>query len=132
MTPPIDKYKKIRNRILRDKGDLDFFGLILREDAPDVWDLVVSAPWAEADTWSALQYLSNVVKAELEPAELLQLSRVVILEKGNPVLQALLAALAVTGDSVAEYRDSTVGGIHFRHAYVLEAKSPVAAGASAA
>ena len=128
----VDKYKKIRNRILKDKGDLDFFGLILREDAPDVWDLVVSAPWAEADTWSALQYLSNAVKAELEPAEILQLSRVVILEKGNPVLQALLSDLTVNGDSVAEYRDSTFGGIHFRHAYVLEAKSPVAAGASAA
>jgi len=129
---PIDKYKKIRNRILKDKGDLDFFGLILREDAPDVWDLVVSAPWAEADTWKALQYLSDVVKAELEPAEILQLSRVVLLEKGNPVLEALLSDHTVTGDDVAEYRDSTVGGIHFRHAYVLEAKSPVAAGASAA
>jgi hypothetical protein len=129
---PIDKYKKIRDRILKDKGDLDFIGLILREDAPNVWDLVVSAPWAEADTWSALQYLSTVVKAELEPAEILQLSRVVILEKGNPVLQALRSDLTVTGDRVAEYRDSTAGGIHFRHAYVLEAKSSVAAGASAA
>ena len=129
---PIDKYKKIRNRILRDKGDLIFFGLILREDAPDIWDLVVSAPWAEADTWSALQYLSEVVKTELEPAEILQLSRVVILEGDNPVLQALLSALKVTGNSVAEYLDSTIGGIHFRHAYVLEAKNSVPEGASAA
>ena len=54
---PIKKYEEIKNRIQKERGDLDFFGLILREDAPNVWDLVVSAPWAEADKWSALDTL---------------------------------------------------------------------------
>jgi hypothetical protein len=118
---PIKKYEDIKNRIQKERGDLDFFGLILREDAPNVWDLVVSAPWAEADKWSALKYLADVLKAELEPTELLQLSRAVILEKGSPVFKALVSAPRPSGNSITELHHSSAGDIHFRHAYILAA-----------
>jgi hypothetical protein len=128
---PIEKYKVIRDRIMKEKGDLTFFGLILREDAPGTWDLVISAPWAESDQLAALQLISDIVKAELDLAELLQLSRVVILERESPVLHAFLSALPVKENSVAEFRESMVGGIRFRHAYILEAKQLAAEGAAA-
>jgi hypothetical protein len=129
---PVDKYKVIKKRILTERGVLDFFGVILREDAPDTWDLVISAPWAESNQREALQYLSAVVKTELDPTEILQLSRVVILEKTSPVLRALLSAFSVTEDSILELGDSTVGGIPFRHAYILEAKRPMLTGSAGA
>jgi hypothetical protein len=118
---PIKKYEDIKARIQKEKGGLDFFGLILREDAPGVWDLVVSAPWAEADEWSALRYLSEMLRTELEPQELLQLSRIVILEKGSPVFKALISAPRTTGNSVTELHNSSAGDIYFRHAYILAA-----------
>jgi hypothetical protein len=118
---PIKKYEEIKNRIQKERGDLDFFGLILREDAPNVWDLVVSAPWAEADKWSALRYLADVLKAELKPQEIVQLSRVVILERESPVFKALVAAPKPSGNSFTELHHSSAGDVHFRHAYILAA-----------
>jgi hypothetical protein len=118
---PIQKYEKIKDRIQKEKGGLDFFGLILREDAPGVWDLVVSAPWAEADEWSALKYLTDLVRTELEPQEIVQISRVVILEKGSPVFKALVSAPRPTGGNITELHNSSAGDIQFRHAYILAA-----------
>jgi hypothetical protein len=118
---PLNKYEEIKTRIQKERGGLEFFGLILREDAPGVWDLVVSAPWAEADKWNALRYITEVLKDELKPQEIVQLSRVVILEKESPVFKALVSAPKPSGNSVTELHHSSAGDIHFRHAYILAA-----------
>jgi hypothetical protein len=41
-----------------EKGPFLLFALMLREEAPDLWDLVVSAPWIESDKAKALAYIA--------------------------------------------------------------------------
>jgi hypothetical protein len=43
----IDKYIELERSISYEKGDFSLFALFLREDAADIWDLVVAAPWIE-------------------------------------------------------------------------------------
>jgi len=53
----------------------------------------------------------------LDSNELLLVSRVIILEDGNPVLTALLDASA--SSAAGELRDRDLGGIEARQAFIL-------------
>jgi hypothetical protein len=126
----IDRYKKILKRIAEEKGDINFFALMLRDDAHDKWELAIAAPWAEPDRYSAIRYIAGILKAELQTQEILQLSRIVVLEKDSPVLAELLSSLAFK-DHAGGLHDWTAGGHRFRHVYILEARCAVAERAQA-
>jgi hypothetical protein len=107
----VPRFTIVKDRLLQSRGDLRLFALVLRDDSPDRWDVDVSAPWADKNLDEALQYVSSVIVSTLDPNELLLVSRVIILEDGNPVLTALLAAAA---SSSGELRDRDLGGIEAR------------------
>lgn len=112
----IPRFSIVKDRLLQSRGDLRLFALVLREGSPGRWDVVVSAPWADKDLIEAIQYVSSVLTSTLEPNELLLISRVIILEDGNPVLSALLDAAA---SSSGELRDHDFAGIEARQAFIL-------------
>ena len=91
----IEKLKAMELEVSKEKGEFSLFGLFLREDATDKYDLVVSAPWMETDNKWSLEYLSKQVQSKLEQDELLSISRIVLLEKGNPVVEAVQKAVNV-------------------------------------
>jgi hypothetical protein len=39
------KLRGLERTLSEEKGPFNLFALLLREDAPDVWDLVVAAKW---------------------------------------------------------------------------------------
>jgi hypothetical protein len=82
----IEKLTSLERDIASEKGEFSLFALFLREEADDTWDLLASAPWLEADKRESLDYLVNQLRARLDTQELLSLSRIVLLEKGNPIL----------------------------------------------
>jgi hypothetical protein len=90
----VPRFTIVKDRLLQSRGDLRLFALVLREGSPNVWDVVVSAPWADKNLDEALRYVSSVMMTTLDSNELLLVSRVIILEDGNPVLTALLDASA--------------------------------------
>ena len=45
MNIDIEKFRKFMEEAASERGAFTAFALFLREDAPGVWDLVVSAPW---------------------------------------------------------------------------------------
>lgn len=81
------KLKAMEVEIIEEKGEFSLFVWWHREDAKDKIDLVVSAPWLEADKRSGLEYLARKVQLKLDRDELLSLSRIVLLDKGDPVLE---------------------------------------------
>jgi len=113
----VPRFTIVKDRLLQSRGDLRLFALVLREGSPNVWDVVVSAPWADKNLDEALRYVSSVIVSTLDPNELLLVSRVIILEDGNPVLTALLDAAA--SSSSGELRDRDLGGIEARQAFIL-------------
>ena len=124
--PPVD-LKKLR-RVMRDisskRGPFALFGLFLRDDAPDKWDLVVSAAWIEKNKRAALKMVSEKITAVIEREQLLALSRIVPLPRNDPALLNLYKNLRVKKDGSAEIRDSVFNGVHIKHGYILQLQRP--------
>jgi predicted TPR repeat methyltransferase len=114
----IEKLIEKEREITQEKGELLLFGLFLREDASDQWDLVVAAPWITEDKATALKYLASKVQEALTPEQLLKLSRIVLIEETNPSLKALQKEIQAE-DAVAELHDRELFGLPMRHAYVI-------------
>lgn len=124
MIKPVIKRKKliaILNEITAEKGEPNLFGLFLRREAPNVWDLFIASPWVEKDRRKALAYLADKVKAHFTSDELLSLSRIVILESHYPLLQAIFDAIPA-GKEPAVFRNVDFLGLEIRRGYVLKAK----------
>ncbi len=114
----IEKLASLERDIASEKGEFSLFALFLREDADDKWDLLASASWLEANNRESLEYLVNQLRARLDTQELLSLSMIVLLEKGNPVLEAIHKAIKVR-HGMAEVRDSISFGVPIKHAYII-------------
>ena len=123
MNDLVDRFVQLEREIASDRGGFWLFALFLREDAPDRWDLVVSAPWTYADRKAALQFLAQRLQAHLEPEELIGLSRIVLVDASNPGLDAIYRA--TRGEQgVVELRDRTFFDLPIRHAFIIASKRP--------
>src|SRR5437868_4931443 len=89
------RFKKLESDVSAAKGEFALFALFLREDLPDRWDLMISAPWASADQDGALDYLISRIKSDLGPTDLTQLSRIVFIDPNDIAVQNLNRALNV-------------------------------------
>ena len=94
----IEKFRRVMEDISAERGEFVFFGLFLREEAPDTWDLVISAPWLETGKLKALGEFVEKVTAIVGKQELLTLSRIVTLNHDDPNLEAVLKTVQVDND----------------------------------
>lgn len=117
----VGKLQTLERETSEEKGPYSLFALFLREDAPDVWDLVVSAPWIEADKSAALRYLSTGLNRLATSGELTRLSRIVIIEQENPALAAMQSSIVVE-HGAAEIQSSNFFGLQIRHAFVITSR----------
>ena len=60
-----EKFAELESHIAEEKGPFALFALFMREDAPDRWDLIVSAPWAGDDKRSVVDYFVSQIKSRL-------------------------------------------------------------------
>src|SRR5438445_9370265 len=94
MTVPelTEKFAELESRIAEEKGPFALFALFMREDAPDRWDLIVSAPWAGEDKRSVVDYFVGQIKSRLGEQGLTSLSRIVVIDPRTPPLKPLNGA----------------------------------------
>lgn len=123
ITELASNFTRLESRIAEEKGDFALFALFLREDVPDRWDLIVSAPWVGPDRQAALNYLVNEIKSFLGPQDLTALSRIVIVDPNDAEVQNLNRAISVE-HGAAEVRDSNFFGLPIKHAYIITSKLP--------
>jgi hypothetical protein len=114
----LDRFVELERRLAIARGDFSLFALFLREDAVDKWDLVVTAPWIEADRKDALSYISKEIQDAFTPEELSLLSRVVIVDLANPAVAAVNQAVGIQHGK-NEVRDSNFFGLRIKHAYII-------------
>lgn len=117
------KFARLESAVAAARGGFTLFALFLREDVPDRWDLMISAPWASADQKAALDYLVSRIKSELGPADLTQLSRIVFIDPEDASVQDFNRAVHVEHGSV-EVRDSNFFGLPIKHAFIITSKRP--------
>lgn len=120
MNMDINELRTFMEDIAAERGEFSLFGLFLRDDAPDKWDLVVSASWLEEGKLKALREFAKELSAAIGEDKVLSLSRIVTLNPEDPALDAIMR-LEVSGGAV-ELRDTDVFGLKFKRAYILRAK----------
>ena len=122
----VEKLLEIEKRTSKEKGGYELFALFLREGSANKWDLLVSAQWINKNKEEALKYLSSILQKELPLSELILISRIVLIEDGNPSLLALQKAINVE-HGAAEVKESDFFGLQIKHAYLITSKRVQAA-----
>ena len=116
-----ERLKAKEQEMATEKGPFMLFALFLREDAPDLWDLVVSAAWIGADKGNALSYISSKIREDLSTEEITKLSRIAIIDLDNPALEAIQKAIRVE-HGLVDVQNSNFFGMPIRHAYIVTSK----------
>lgn len=114
----VRKLVSVERELSVSKGRFRLFALTLREDSSDKWDLLLSAAWVQRNKAKATKLVSTEVRRVLTPAELLALSRIVIVNVGSPSLQAFNRTVH-TEHGMIEITNSVLFGLAIRHAYII-------------
>ena len=120
----IEKFRRVMEDMSAERGEFVFFGLFLREEAPDTWDLVISAPWLETGKLKALGEFVEKITAIVGKQELLTLSRIVTLDHNDPNLEAVLKTVQVDNGPLELWHPDFFG-LDIKHAYILRAKRSI-------
>ena len=125
----VAKLRAVEAEISKQRGSFTLFALFLREEAPNRWDLVASAPWFGASEKKTLDYLVKKLKTRLGESEMLLLSRIVLVDESNPSLDPIHRTVQVEHGEF-EVNDSVYSGLQIKHAFFITSKrqSPVTAG----
>lgn len=117
----VDKLISLEKKIAAERGEFSLFALFLREDAENKWDLVAAAPWLNADSMQDINYIANKLKAYMEDSELLSISRIVLLELNDHIVQIINKYCRVTRGGSLELNDSQLFNIAlpFKYAYII-------------
>ena len=82
-------------------GPFLLFALFQREDAMDLWDIVISADWS--DSVGERKLMSEVVQEiqkDKERIDVMMISMIVILKPSNPLVAKITRSLAVSSRPV--------------------------------
>ena len=113
----IRKFIDLENQLSKEKGKFVLFALFEREEAKNKWDVVISASWL-GDDFRRWDDLVERIRRRLEPSELSKLSRVVILEPYDGVVESVTSSFQVEHKNV-EVRDYDFHGIPVEHAHII-------------
>jgi hypothetical protein len=98
----LDKLKSAVQDLEKENKPLLLFALFLREDSLDKWDVVVSAPWLKSTEKAAYIKVISKIQSVLDASELVQFSRVVILDSIDPVVSFLQEICRLTNGGFKE------------------------------
>ena len=119
-----NKFKSIAKEVAEERGEPSLFALFLREDAENKWDLVVAAPWLNTDKIEDINYIADKLKHHLDVSELLFISRIILLDIYDPIVQSINNYCRVKpGGSLELYDLFSIGLPFFKHAYILTSQS---------
>ncbi len=121
MKESVAKFREIELLMSTEKGAFNLFALFLREDSPNKWDLVVSAPWIKAHDKENYDYFAKHLRSKLLPEELISISRVALLDEDNPELEKLYRAFSIEHGSFEVINDNFFG-MPMKHGFIITSK----------
>lgn len=80
----IEKLRVLEKSLAAERGDFVLYALIRRQDAPNRWDLLLSAAWFGEDEKETLDFIVGKIKEKLTPQEMIMLSRIVLFPPDDP------------------------------------------------
>lgn len=85
----IEKFQLVADDLEKEYGEITLFGLFLREDSFEKWDVIVSAQWLNPDSQGSYSLINTEIQKFIKNGNLIKLSRIVILSIDNPVVKLL-------------------------------------------
>jgi len=117
----LDKLKTVVQSLERNYGTVSLFALFLREDSLKKWDILVSAVWLSSSEKSSYERIISEVQAILASTDLLQFSRVVILDHTDPVVSFLQEVCPLTNGGFKESpKDFSLDALSSKFGFVIE------------
>ncbi len=113
----IEKFGDIEKKIEQKFDGFVLFGLFLPEDAPNKWDLVISAPWLKRDDIDTLKNISQIINEELKD-DIVKLSKFVVLETNDSFVKAINTIVNVKNGST-EFINCEFNSLHIKHAFII-------------
>ena len=80
-------WAKIVNQIEKERGQLTMCAVVLRDESPDRWDVVVAAPWLNPSKRESYEYLAKTFSQFLTREEMLSISRIVPVSSNDPLVK---------------------------------------------
>jgi hypothetical protein len=125
MKEEIQKLKSVVSALEQSHGQLLIFALFLREEPLEKWDIIVSAPWLDSSELSSYTIVSSEIKKTLTDSELMQFSRIVILNPNDAVVSYIQDLKTITNGGF-ELLEAPVLSEHFgftiKKAYLLRSQ----------
>lgn len=117
----INKFVELERRIKKQKGEFTLFALFMRDNGLNKWDVVVAAPWIDWDRKAALDYISQQIQLSLTRDEVLQISRIALIDETNPTLDEIQRTLQPK-HGVVEITNSDLFGLEIKRAFIITAQ----------
>ena len=86
----IEKLKSAISSLEKENGPLLICALFLRDDALEKWDIILAASWLNPKEMRSYEILSKKLQKFLSASELVQFSRIVVLDQDDPIISFLL------------------------------------------
>ena len=121
----IKKIKEAIKSLESESGSLSICALFLREEPLEKWDVVISASWLNPKELESYKKVSSKFQEFLSEDELLKFSRVVLLDKNDPVVTYLLDLKSIKNGGYEELnKDDLSDKFKFtiKRAYLLRSK----------
>lgn len=124
----IDKLKALILELEKENGPLLICALFLREEPLEKWDIVISATWLNSREMQSYKTVSSKLQKKLSDSELVQLSRIVILNQDDPVVSYLQGLETITNGGYKELRADDLSAkfkFTIKRAYLLRSQKAV-------
>jgi len=125
----IEKLKSVIRLLEEKKGDLLIFAIFLREEPLEKWDVLVAADWLNSVDMDAYKVVASNIQQTLDSSELVQFSRVVILDQDDPVVSFLLDLETIKNGGYKELNAGTLSEkfkFVIKRAYLLRSQKKIA------
>jgi len=118
----LEKLRLIVHKLEEENGPILVFALFLREHPLEKWDVVVSATWLKSNDISSLKLIFSKFQESLSENELIQISRIVILEPNDDAVTYLQNEFSITNGHFEEVSAGVFSerfGFTIKRAYLL-------------
>jgi len=113
---------RLERQIAEEQGNFRLFGLFLREDSYDKWDVVVAAPWFNKLPTDAIEFIARRLKSAIGSSGLMMISRIIPLPDKNDFLVAVNGMVKVQ-HGLREIMDVDLAGVQISRGYVITSES---------
>ncbi|MGD2169501.1 MAG: hypothetical protein PVI40_04600 [Chlamydiota bacterium] len=121
----INKIKSAITSLEKEKQPLLICALFLRQEPLEKWDIIISASWLNPTEMGSYKIISSKLKDYLEDAELMQFSRIVLLDPKDPIVSYLQNLKTIDNGGFHELEEEELSDkfkFIIKKAYLLRSK----------